>query len=89
MNEIEREYRNFWAEIVETNGVMDPEKVKRELFDYSNFMREASEVYMAVSGGRISKPNTKAQEVIDLFEEALEEAADDAARSVAPWVDTE
>lgn len=57
-------YDEFWKDLVETDGVMDPEKVKAELADYSFLMHEVPKVYSEVTSFRVSKPNTMAFEVI-------------------------
>ena len=66
-------YADFWKDIVETNGVLDLDKVQRELSDFHFLMEEALKVYMEVSGGMISKTNTYAFEVLNLFEEKFED----------------
>lgn len=58
-------YRDYWADIVEDgDGNLNLDQVMRELHDYTEFMGQASEVYAELTGGRISKPNTMAFEVI-------------------------
>jgi len=66
-------YADFWKDIVETNGVLNLDKVQRELSDFHFLMEEAPKVYMGVSGGMISKTNTHAFEVLNLFEEKFED----------------
>jgi len=63
------DYADFWKDIVETNGVLDLNKVQRELSDFHFLMKEVPKVYMEVSGGMISKINTHAFEVLNLFQE--------------------
>ena len=67
------DYADFWKDIVETNGVLDLDKVQRELSDFHFLMEEALKVYMEVSGGMISKTNTYAFEVLNLFEEKFDD----------------
>jgi len=78
MKDYEEEYEDFWKELVEVNGVVDMDKVRRELHDYSRMMKECGEVFCHVTNSRISKPNTKAFEVIaihdDIRSEEIEEA---------------
>jgi hypothetical protein len=63
--EIEENYNDVWKQIIENNdGSLNLDQIKKELFDYWNFMEDCSLVYSHVTGGRISKPNTKAFEVI-------------------------
>ena len=68
---IETDYNELWRDIVETDGQLDPKKVKRELYDYSVVMREVSKVYDELTGGRISEPNTAAGFVIGAVIERL------------------
>lgn len=69
--EIDAVYDRFWKEIVENEaGELDLESIKCELFDYYNFMVEVSLVYSHVSGGLISKCNTRADAVIDAADES-------------------
>lgn len=60
----EQTYAEFWAGILDAPGVDREDRIKRELHDYSFLMDEVPKVYDHVSGGRISKPNTMAFEVI-------------------------
>ena len=57
-------YRDFWAPLVEHNGVVDMELVKAELHDYHMLLSNVPIVYDHITGGRISKPNTSATDVI-------------------------
>lgn len=72
-------YRDWWAGIVENpDGTLNRDHVARELADYAALMAAASEVYCAVTNGRISKPNTLPAAVIGLAEECAQELADEA-----------
>jgi len=73
MKDYEKEYDKFWKDIVEKDGVVDMDQVKKELSNYSMIIKEVSTVYMHVSGGRISNPNTKAYEVISVADEYYSE----------------
>lgn len=63
-------YDEFWKDIVEKDGVLDADQVKRELSDYSFMLEEVPKVYCEVTRWKISKPNTYAFEVIDEFNES-------------------
>jgi hypothetical protein len=78
--EVEQIFDEFWRDIVMPNGVLDLDQVKRELFDYHMILGEVPKVYDAVTGGRISKPNTVADAVIGEFESYLERQIEDAMR---------
>jgi len=56
----------FWRQVYPEG--MTAEQIKAELTDFHYLMGEAAKVYMAVTGGRISKTNTEASAVIAEFE---------------------
>jgi len=73
------EYEEFWKQLVENpDGTINMEKLMNELSDYSALMDNANKVYYAVTGGRLSKPGTDPQVVIDLAEERTQEAIQEA-----------
>jgi hypothetical protein len=75
----EQEYESLWRKIVENpDGTLNADQVKRELFDYSELMKRATEVYASVTGGMISKPETMAHHVIDQANRRRDEAYDEA-----------
>jgi hypothetical protein len=63
----EKDYDEFWKDILEIEGVVDMEQVKRELADFHFMLEQVPKVYCEVTGSRISKPNTYAYEVIGEF----------------------
>lgn len=83
MEDYERTYVEFWRNIVETDGLLDPDKVKRELHDYRTLIRHASEIYDEVTGGRISKPLTLPMHVIDEAREHYERIFRDDLRDMS------
>lgn len=62
-------YDDFWKDIIEKDGVVNMDQVKRELSDYHHILDQVPEIYMEVTGGMISKPNTCKGPVLDLFRE--------------------
>jgi hypothetical protein len=86
IDEVEKVYQEFWAELLSLNGVLSMALVKKELFDYYNFLDETAKVYDHVTGGRISKPNTLAVavngEADARVDELIAEALDDEAQSI-------
>ena len=76
-----REYRDYekdweedWREIVTNpDGTLNLDQIKRELSDYGMVMDTAIEVYCEFTNGRISKPNTTAQAIIQTGNEAQNE----------------
>jgi len=70
----EKTFEEFWKEIiVREDGTWDHDAIMRELYDYSICMEECAKVYMHVTGGLLSKPNTAAEHVIGAFDESLDE----------------
>ena len=65
------EYENFWKEIVEVNGILDHNQVKKELSDFSAMISEVSKVYDHISHGRISKPLTHAHHLIAMYDDEI------------------
>lgn len=57
--EYEQVFDDFWKEIVcNEKGELDPDKVKRELFDYWVAIENVPKVYSEITGGNFSKLNT-------------------------------
>ncbi len=64
---VEKDFREFWATytpILNEDGSLNEEQVKKELYDYHLFMDDASRVYVDITNGRISKPNTRSDVVL-------------------------
>ena len=73
MNEVEKVYNEFWKALVEENGVINIEQVKKELFDFYTMLDEVPKVYLHITGNQISKPLTDANIVISLADEYYDE----------------
>lgn len=67
-------YETFWKDLIETDGIIDMQAVKNELYDYHVMMGEVSKVYDDVTGGRMAKPNTAAHHIITRVNERINEA---------------
>lgn len=65
----ELKYDEFWKDIIEKDGVVNLDQVKRELYDFLQMMVNAGKVYCHVTCGQISKPNTNADAVIAIHDE--------------------
>ena len=78
MQDYEKEYEDFWKDIVEKDGEINLDQVKKELYDFSWMNTEVPKVYDHVTTGRISKPNTKAFEVISVHDEIRSNKIDEA-----------
>ncbi len=66
---VEKVWQDFWMPLVAPDGRVDMEQIKKELYDFRQIMKEVSRVYEYVTGGAISKINTKAEEVIIIYKE--------------------
>jgi len=78
MKDYEKEYEDFWKEIVETDGVMDIDKVKRELSDFSKLIENIPLVYDHITNGQVSKPLTDPNVVIALHDDIRTKDIDEA-----------
>jgi hypothetical protein len=72
------EYRQFWQDLVETDGVLDLDKVALELSDYSFVMDQVAVVYCEITDSRMSKPNYFARDVIAEADARIEEIVEQA-----------
>jgi hypothetical protein len=70
----EQVYEDFWKPIIEKDGSVDLEQIKKELYDYYVFMEEVAKVYDYISGGQVSKPNTASSILIAFHDEAINRA---------------
>jgi hypothetical protein len=74
------DYDDFWRPIVEVRGKLSRRRVRNELADYKYMLDAVPRVYMAVTGGKVSKPMTDPSVVIGMFEEYVEKACETAAK---------
>jgi hypothetical protein len=61
--------------------------VARELYDYKRMMQEVGVAYEALTCGRVTKPNTLAQHVIDIAQECQAEAQDQSITEILSELD--
>lgn len=72
--EIDKLFKEFWKPLVsKSDGTLDVELVKKELFDFYTLMGHLTKMYDHISGGIISIVNTHPEAVIQIYEERLEE----------------
>lgn len=69
--EVKNVYKNFWKPIFGFGGLFNFKQVKKELSDFYVCMEEVSKVYMYITDGMISKPNTMAFEVNGLYDDFI------------------
>lgn len=62
-------YESYWKSIVEKDGVLDVEQVKKELFDFWQVMQLVPPVYCHVTGGQISKLLTDPDAVMSVADD--------------------
>lgn len=72
MKEINKTYREFWKPIFGFFGLLNFKQVKKELSDYNSLLDMVPKVYMEITNGHISNPNTMAYEVIREYENYIE-----------------
>ena len=65
--------RKDWKEIIYKDGKIDEEQVMKELEDYGFLMEQASKVYCAVTGGKLSKTNYHAHTIIQEYEQSFDD----------------
>ena len=73
MSDVNKVYEEFWKFIIELDGEIDFGQVNRELYDYRIVMQEVSKAYCEITGNKFSKPNTKAEHIIEAVDEYNEE----------------
>ena len=67
--DIENRYQYFWKDIVEKDGKLDIEQIKKELYDFTTLMNNISKVYCHITGNQVSKPLTDPDAVCALADE--------------------
>jgi hypothetical protein len=78
MKDYEKEYEEFWKEIVENpDGSINMDQLKKELSDFRLLIHNAQEVYMHITGGVISKVLTNPEAVIRIADEYYENLYED------------
>lgn len=90
--EVEKEYEEFWKDIVEDDGVLNKEQIKKELYDFSMVMVNCSKAYSEMTCGNITKPNTYFSEVLGIFQEKfwyVENVKDDVKDMLNSCSDTD
>jgi hypothetical protein len=74
---VEKIYEEFWKPLVEKDGVLDIEQVKKELHDFYIMIQEVPKVYCEVTNGMVSKPLTSADIVIMYFNDTVQDRIDE------------
>jgi cupin superfamily acireductone dioxygenase involved in methionine salvage len=71
-------YENFWKDIVEVDGVLDMDQLKKELADFHMVIHEVPSVYSHITDGAMSKATYRASDVISVAEEVEEKHIQEA-----------
>jgi hypothetical protein len=83
-NSIDSVYEYFWKPIVEPDGVMDFEQVKKELFDFYHAIHNVSIVYEHITCGHVSKINAPARYVISFYDDCVSDLIKEARKE---WIE--
>jgi len=75
-----KHYNEYWKGIIEKDGKVDMNQLKKELFDYSNLMDNASKVYCHITNGMMSKTNYNADTVIAEADQAESDRTSEAIK---------
>jgi hypothetical protein len=62
-------YEDFWKDIVEKDGKVDMDQIKRELSDYHYLLQEVPYVYDSLAG--LSKPHTPGHVIVARVEDRM------------------
>lgn len=66
-------YDDFWRPILEKDGELDIEQLKKELFDFCQLIDAAEKVYCHVTGGAASNPRTDPDVICTLADDHYSE----------------
>lgn len=76
-------FEEFWSPIlVDDQGDIDLDQVKKELFDFWQVMQEVPKVYCHITGNQVSKILTKSEVVISLADDSYAKCAKDNALDI-------
>lgn len=65
MKDYQLEWKNFWKDIVTTRfGFLNKKQIMKELYNYSQLIKTASEVFSYITGGKLNKTNYSAEMII-------------------------
>ena len=74
------EYEKTWKELIEVDGEINLDQVKRELFDYANLIAMATQVYFYATGGKTGNVRTMPERMVELIEERVQELIEEAQK---------
>jgi hypothetical protein len=78
LTDYEQTWEDFWKDIiVEPDGAINLDQIKRELHDYRVLLHNIPLVYDEVTNGKISKPNTDPVHVIQAVWDRVQTSYDE------------
>jgi hypothetical protein len=75
-----KDYEEFWKPILEKDGVLDMNQLKKELSDYHFAMKNVPKVYMHITNDLMSKINYDADTVIDQADQCESDRTSEAIK---------
>lgn len=79
---VTQEVETVWLPLLKTDGQWDEQKIRNELHDLVFIYKQVAEVYEHVTGGRLSKPMYYAEVITALFDDQVEERAQQLAQEM-------
>jgi hypothetical protein len=84
---VQKDYDEFWKDIVEKDGCVDLWLVKKELSDFRFIINQLPKIYMHITNGRLSKHMYSAETIIrihdDIRTEEIEQAIKETEQRVS------
>lgn len=77
---IDDEVQDYWLPLLKTDGEWDETKIRAELHDLVFVLNQVSEVYLHITGGKLSKPMYYADVIKAQHDDALIRADEEGFR---------
>ncbi len=77
MKDYEKTYEDFWKDIVEEDGKIKLDQIKRELHDYHYMITEIPKLYCSITQSKISKPLTHIHHIEEIVDQRIEDSYDE------------
>lgn len=69
MKDYEKLYEEFWKPILENDGILNVDQVKRDLWDFHKLIENIPKIFDHITGGACTKPLTDPSVVCSLADE--------------------
>ncbi len=80
-NKWNMDFEKCWLPLlINEKGELDLQKIKNEFKGYDYLLEQVPKVYIAITNGKLSHPNYKAETVIDCFKDCLDKIIDEALK---------